>query len=674
MTLHRNTIFFSCILLLCSARAFAYKVDIGYTALATELGAGIPDGNGVPVSQTEADTDGVAGPPYKYFPDITQSQFAGKIITNISNVGNTPSGHATSVGGYLYSTNSMASGIVNVGVYEVNSWLQSDYLMFGSTSRPLSSASRIGNHSWIGNTGNLAYDSDILRRLDWVIDTDEFVQCVGTNNVVGLNSKLLSAAYNVIAVGKTNGLHTTGSAQIDSTYVAGRTRTEIVAPLNSTSAATPVVAATAALLIELGHSNTALSDSYTTNRNGDIIYDAERSETIKAALLAGADRTTHNTTTSANITDYRLAPANQSGNGLDTRFGAGQVNVYNSYHIIAAGEQNSQQDDTAAIGNIAAHGFDYDAEFGGARSSNATASYYFSTGVNPQAIMASLAWNIDIAGGATFFDGSAQFYDLDLALYDVTSGQTLLVSSTSINDNSENVWASLPAYRNYLLQVTAKAGQGSFVWDYALAWRIEPDRDQDIVPDAQDNCPDIANFDQADSNNDGIGDACAPPVINGIWSDSTAPGTAVFVFGAYFDMTASQVSVNGINAPMVQVISPDMLIFLLPEGNVFGPVAVTTSHGTGTSSTNFGDSPGGLNITGIWPAEVSVGDFVFVFGSAFNDVATQVSVNGLIIPLVQQVSDSMLVFQVPAGISSGPVQVTTSTASVTSSSRLTVLP
>jgi hypothetical protein len=35
-----------------------------------------------------------------------------------------------------------------------------------------------------------------------------------------------------------------------------------------------------------------------------------------------------------------------------------------------------------------------------------------------------------------------------------------------------------------------------------------PDRDHDGVPDFKDNCPDVANPDQADSDHNGIGDAC----------------------------------------------------------------------------------------------------------------------------------------------------------------------
>jgi hypothetical protein len=37
------------------------------------------------------------------------------------------------------------------------------------------------------------------------------------------------------------------------------------------------------------------------------------------------------------------------------------------------------------------------------------------------------------------------------------------------------------------------------------------DVDGDGVPDATDNCPNVANPDQQDSNSDGVGDACTSP-------------------------------------------------------------------------------------------------------------------------------------------------------------------
>jgi len=498
-----------------------YKDDIGYSKLVTELGAHLPDGISVLATQVEAATSFVdhdnnpLTPDWPvYLPDRDNVAFSGKSITDLSGYDfGTYSGHATGVGSRFYGSNSMAPAINTIHAHWVDFWLEPGFLKYGA-GKPLSSSSRIGNHSWVGNVTDLAIASDLLRRIDWVIETDEFLQIVGTRNNIGTNPNLLSAAYNVLAVGKTDGNHSTGSPTVDSTYISGRTRTEIVAPLTVTSLSTPAVAAAAALLVDHGHSNTGLStdpvEVSTTNREGDIIYNAERSEVIKAALLAGADRFTQNTSTTANISDYRVDIMNQTNNGLDARFGAGQVNVYNSYHIIAAGEHNSSEDGGVGSAAIDTHGFDYDPSFGGSNSSNNIASYYFSTDTTSILLTASLFWNIDIDGGnrPNSFSGSAVFYDLDLILYDVTGGQALLVGSTSQIDNSENIRTSLNANRDYVLQVIPKPGQSDFDWDYALAWQMESDQDVDGIADIQDNCTLKPNANQRDTDGDGYGNAC----------------------------------------------------------------------------------------------------------------------------------------------------------------------
>ena len=499
-----------------------YKDDIAFTQLATELGLNLPDGSNVIATQVEAATSFVdhdnnpstADLPV-YLPDQNNSTFSGKLISDMTGYEfGTYSDHANAVGGLFYGNNSMAPGINTIHAHWADYWIEPGFLNFGA-GKPLSSASRIGNHSWVGSISDLTIASNLLRRIDWVIETDEFLQFVGTKNSATINNALFSAAYNVLAVGKTDGNHSTGSPSIDTIYQSGRTRTEIVAPKATTSAATPIVAATAALLVEEGHRKPSLStdpaETSTVNRYGDTIYNAERSEVIKAALLAGADRITHNTSTTANITDYRIALLDQTSNGLDARFGAGQINVFNSYHIVAAGEQNSSQDGGAGSTGIGEFGFDYDPTFGGSNGSNSAASYYFSTGTTPEVLSASLVWNIQINGGSgTNFSGIATFYDLDLYLYDVTESQTLLISSTSQFDNSENIWTSLSANKNYLLQVIPKSGQSSFNWDYALAWQLASDIDGDGIVDTQDNCTLVANPNQRDTDSDGYGNICDP--------------------------------------------------------------------------------------------------------------------------------------------------------------------
>lgn len=462
--------------LLGSPAAIAYQQDVGFDALEALLGAATPDGSGVAVHHIEASSADA------WIPDTSHAEFAGKAFTLVDpGIPHppVPSGHATSVGRDFYGlVSSMAPGVSDVTVYLAGHWLGSGFLRSGS-AQPLTTTARVSNHSYVGADpdGILANDSNLLRRLDWVIETDDAIHAVGMNNGGG-NRPLLGTSYNAIAVGRTDGNHAKGGVVLDALYGAGRTRPDLVAPRGSTSSATPVIAAAAAVLVETGATaGLSLSNGSTTNRAGSVIFNAERSETIKAALMAGADRVTNNQSTAANITDYRQAPANQTSNGLDQRYGAGQINILNSYHIISAGEQDSIEDNPAA-GSIAWQGFDFDASFGGLNGSNASATYAFTADPAHAWLTAALVWNVDIDGGAPgAFDGTGTLFDLDLELWSnngtaTTADDFLFGASTGSADNSEHLWLALVAGHDYELRVEAGAGQAAFEWDYALAWQI----------------------------------------------------------------------------------------------------------------------------------------------------------------------------------------------------------
>jgi hypothetical protein len=444
-----------------------WKLDIGYTALKNELGSNLPTGAGVKVTQVEAYNSG------SYLPGAGP-EFTGKTFTP----GLTPtsvSGHATSVASYFYgNTGSIAPGITNIECYETGDWTGWGFLSAYQYT-PLASSSRVANHSYVTTFGTSASNAQTLARLDWVVNRDEYIQVVAMNNG-SINYPIMGSSFNAIAVGLSSGNSAHGAYPLTTTPTtpyasASRTRPDLVAPAGATSLATPMVASATALLVEEGHKggNTLSTDpsvKFTTNRNGDTIYNAERSEVVKAALMAGASRTSTNLTNTKTPAGYTVNTAN----GLNSIYGAGQLNIYNSYHIIAAGEQNSREDLPSGGGEIKSVGFDYDPYFGGANGSNRMGSYVFKT-LTTGSLSASLVWNLNVNGEtASGFDTSATLYHLGLYLYDTTSSLELAYATSAV-DNTENIWwTNLTANHNYLLQVTAE--QTNFRWDYGLAWNI----------------------------------------------------------------------------------------------------------------------------------------------------------------------------------------------------------
>lgn len=444
-----------------------YQTDIGYRDLQTQLGFNTPTGANVKVAQVEASTVVKTALDFPIFaPDTQLAQFAGKTFSFPGSVQSTsPSSHATGVATLFYGNNSIATGIDRVTVYEANTWLRS--LVTPTASAPVN-GSRVFNHSWVGKSDTPAETGNLLRLIDRQVQLNETVQVVGMDNNAR-ESPLIGNAFNVIAVGRSDGRHDRGSDAIDAVYVAGRTRPDLVAPQSTTSSATAIVSAAAALLVEAGHQGASqLSNGSTFVGGVGTVYNAERAETLKAALMAGAERVTDNSLLSANLGDYRSA-GHQTGNGLDDRLGAGQINILHSYQIIAAGEQDSLEDSAGQQGGaMGLYGFDYDAAFGGANGSNRSARYRF-TAETDLNLSATLVWNLNVADNASL---TASLHDLSLELLDTTT-QTTVAFSNSAVDNTENIWLDLTVGHSYQLLVKS-AEAGDFTGDYALAWHTTP--------------------------------------------------------------------------------------------------------------------------------------------------------------------------------------------------------
>ena len=430
-----------------------FRDDIGYTRLQQRLGASTPTGAAVAVSQVEAFQGETA-----YLPDVSHSELMGKTILPQTAVG-TPSNHATTVGRFFYGNGtSVAPGVSTIDAYDANTWLFDGLLRAGSSSSPLEEVRRIENHSWIGIDEN---DPDgiaeILRRVDHVVDRDGVVMAVGINNGSDTSiPALVSSAYNVIAVGLTNGQSSHGPTRFDG---PDRVKPDLVAPATLTSWAAPMVAGCAALLLETAETDPAPAD-------------ARRPETIKALLLAGAGKEPFDLDGRTAVThdDWSRTAVRP----LDLRYGAGQVNIDRSHWILTRGQQPAD-----APTNVAMTGWNRTAIVAGG-----THQYTFAprSGGLVRSLSIVVTWNRQITcrrgGSYRTALSSPVVANIDLGLDAVSdSGPDRRIDeSRSPIDNVEHIYRRDLPGGAYRVEVTSDIDA-----EYAIAWhaRLEGDFDED---------------------------------------------------------------------------------------------------------------------------------------------------------------------------------------------------
>lgn len=465
--------------------------DIGYVELLARLGASTPDGAGVGVAHCEApDASGFYGP------DQSNGDFAGVVFTAYSG---TPgvSGHATYVGQNLYGGAAMADGVVQVGLYEANQFLQGGYLRTqqGGTVLPLATPAgiKVFNHSWIGSSGILSWDAEALRRADYAMNRDDTLFFVGLNNAAGAVPALMATGYHGLSVGRMDGVHSYGNtiAGIDG---PGRMKPEIVAPGTATSWATPVVTAAGALLYQTAATWPGLS----------LNPVADEAVVIKAALMAGAwhrPAWTNNAPTSGTLRGVTARP-------LDTVYGADVVNIDRAHWILTGLEQAGSTTVPAAT-NITEAGWDYQ-DFPGAG-----VSYWrFRLAATADEVSILATWNRTITSVQTATVPAA----IDLRLYRV-SGTTLTaidgdagaglytsgsVWSKSTVDNVEHLYVRGLVPGEYVIEAK-RTGAGTAA-PFAIAW---------ILPDQPNSIP-------GDLNGDGTVSGTDLAILLGNWGTTDA--------------------------------------------------------------------------------------------------------------------------------------------------------
>ncbi len=257
-------------------------------------------------------------------------------------------------------------------------------------------------------------------------------------------------AYNCISVGA----YQSGSSynSLGPTIDNGRSKPDITALAGETSFSTPQVAGAAAVLMQAGLRGDGGS---ATNSAADM-------RTVKALLLNGAVKP-------ADWTNLAPSP-------LDFRYGAGVVNVFNSYEQIVGGKQsyivstsvttNSPHPPTGATGTIGAlSGWDFNTNTSSA-TTDVVNHYYFNVTNDLNAAQfnatATLVWNRQ--------QNQTAINNLDLFLYNCANSN-LVASSTSLVDNVEHLWLPQLPQGRYDLQVLKLGGTTvSTNETYALAW------------------------------------------------------------------------------------------------------------------------------------------------------------------------------------------------------------
>jgi hypothetical protein len=448
-----------------SAAGQTWQDAVDYTKLKSRVGASLPTGAGGMVSLVE-----VANGNKQYTLDPGNSEFTaasdpfgvGLSLTD----GTVPpvagaTVHATSTVGanFFGNTASLAPGANSATIYELYYWLDNVLGQFSSTP-PLPQPYRVQNHSWIATTlGSSSQDQSVLRRCDYLIETSDMTGVVGANNGTGAQPHLLVSSYNGIVVGKTDGSHSRGAT--DLVYGGGRFKPDIVAPgsnpstgTSPTSAATARVSSAATMLYESGAGT-----------------DATRSETMKAILLAGA--TKQEFASYLDPVTNTVQPWNHTQNRpLDEIFGAGELNVYNSYLIQQGGKRPGSP--TTPASSVPAFGWDYQDNKANATVGDMLYNFTVPAGSTAQELSIILAWNakvVDTDNSPSNFSPQQSLQNLDLKL--LNSVGTVIDQSVSTLDNVEHIYQTNLAPGAYTLKVT-----GSANWDYGLAWRMNTLFDQ----------------------------------------------------------------------------------------------------------------------------------------------------------------------------------------------------
>ena len=413
-------------------------------------------GSNVSVAQPEGYDSGVAGAfevapftvgqPTSLFTWISSNGVANSYPNSVGSI----SSHADSVAGNFYGNGStgVAPGVSHVDNYDADYFFN----QFIANQTPISA--RVVNQSFIFANGD---GSHLTTNEEQSVNSsyDDFAVQYGVLFVSGAGNGgtvyPAASCYNGIGVGVYPGSSSVGPTS------DGRSKPDIVAPgSGATSFSTPYVSGAAAVLIQGALRGDGGADTNSANDN----------RTIKALLLNGAVKP-------ADWTNGVTTP-------LDARYGAGVLNVFNSWNQLRGGKHAFIEATTVANGNAhppggnasnepALTGWDMNSLNNPTPLQDQINHYYFNLpGTNSFTLTATLTW---LRPHSSIL-GPSGINDLNLFLYNTANGQ-LVLSSTSSVDNVEHLYKTKLPPGRYDLQVLKNAqSQVSASETYALAFEF----------------------------------------------------------------------------------------------------------------------------------------------------------------------------------------------------------
>ncbi len=505
-------------ILLASAACISTLAFVPMTADATTT---LPNATGVAVAQVEANVQGGATTNDQFEAasstiPLTYMDFNGYISstagysysissgTTSTTYTDSISSHANTVAGYFYGSGSYATGVSSVD--NIDAGVFQGYFLGITGATTTAPAFNVQHTSYVSPTANGSQTIDLANVK--VVNQSYTDKTSGSSSISAASYDSWIAAVNaaydnytnnngtifVSAVGDGSATYTTTPSQINPPATAynsiavgaypysssatglgptndGRSKPDIVAQAGYTSYSTPIVSGAAAAMVQAG----TAADGYSNNdglTQTAYVNAATDPRTVKALLLNGAVKPVGwtNNYTGTNDTYTYLAPVANATTPLDPRYGAGIVNLGNSYVNLLAGRT------AAATKAIAQNeGWDFSAITSG--TSN-TADYIFNLSAGNQAydLTSTLVWNAQVQqivsrnSGVTYHE---TLNNLDLMLYNAAG--TLVASSASTVDNVQQIYTLNLMPGTYRLEVLDNGGGASWASktdSYALAYNF----------------------------------------------------------------------------------------------------------------------------------------------------------------------------------------------------------